>query len=214
MSDSGRLAERVMRFDALLHRYQFHKLRSQQFGNPHRGQGWILTVLKSKPEISQKELGLLLDMRNQSLGEFLNKLERAGYIVRTPSEEDRRTSTVKLTPEGLAAANSVEDKKVGFRALLDCLTEEEQRNFGDYLERVCANIEAQMQPEEEKLREEMLSHQGKFDGQRENPFGGGFDPAGMMPFGAPNFAGGFPPPPPPHNPHGDNNNNDSDKKEE
>ena len=57
-------------------------------------------MLKLKPEISQKELSDLLDMRPQSLGELLGKLERNGYITRTPSERDQRVLIIRLTDAG------------------------------------------------------------------------------------------------------------------
>lgn len=60
-------------------------------------------MLKLKLEITQKELTYLLDMSKQALGELLSKLEKAGYITRKPSEEDRRMIIITLTEKGKAA---------------------------------------------------------------------------------------------------------------
>jgi len=134
------LMEQLMRTSGLLHRYQMFNLRCfGPQGNPHRGQGRVLSILKMKPEISQKELGYLLDMRNQSLGELLNKLEKNGYITRTPSEEDRRTAVIRLTPEGEAAAG---DPTVAAEEdLFSSFSEEERKNLSDYLDRIIAALE-------------------------------------------------------------------------
>ncbi len=52
----------------------------------------------SQAEIgSFADLSYLLGIRQQSLNEPLNKLEKSGYVERRPSEEDRRVMVVHLT---------------------------------------------------------------------------------------------------------------------
>lgn len=139
------LMEQFMRFVGLLHRYQMHRFRSHgPFGNPHRGQGRVLSILKMQPEISQKELLYLLDMSKQSLGELLNKLERSGYVTRVPSEEDRRAANIRLTPEGAAAAGDIDTEQPDADNLFDCLDDEEQKKFSEYLDRLSAELEKQI----------------------------------------------------------------------
>lgn len=128
----------------LLHRYHHHGFKEQRsFANPHRGQGRVLALLKMQPEISQKELTYLLDMRNQSLSELLSKLEKAGYITRSQSETDRRVVDLKLTDAGREAASQLEQQKEGIDQIFECLNEEEQKNLSDYLERLIAELEKQ-----------------------------------------------------------------------
>ncbi|MFX3617782.1 MAG: MarR family winged helix-turn-helix transcriptional regulator [Sporolactobacillus sp.] len=120
-----------------LHRY--HQLGQRIYGpmsDPHRGQGRILALLKMKPEISQKDLSYLLDIRPQSLGELLAKLERGGYISREPSETDRRIMNIKLTAEGAKATEHRPDSDT----LFDCLSEEEQATFNSYLSRMIQSL--------------------------------------------------------------------------
>lgn len=139
------LMELFLQLEALLHRYQgYHFRQFGPLGNPLRGQGRILAMLKRQPEISQKELGYLLDMRNQSLGELLAKLERNGYITRTPSEEDRRTMNIKLTPEGAEAAENIDPTRIDIHKVFTCLNEEEQNNLSLYLERLITELENQL----------------------------------------------------------------------
>lgn len=139
------LIEQFTRIEWLLHRY--HLQNHVQFGpmgDPRRGQGRVLAILKLKPEISQKDLSYLLDMRPQSLGELLSKLEKNGFITRTPSETDRRVMNIKLTKEGTEAT----EQEFSFDKLFECLSEEEQMNLSIYLGRIIETIEAQLSDED------------------------------------------------------------------
>jgi DNA-binding MarR family transcriptional regulator len=141
----SKLMHSIVKLNRLLASYHFHSFRHfGPFANPMRGQGRVLSILKLQPEISPKERGYLLDMRNQSLGELLAKLERSGYITRTASEEDRRTADIKLTPEGLKAASESNSQESGIDTLLDCLSEEEKTNLDDYLQRIISKLSKTM----------------------------------------------------------------------
>jgi DNA-binding MarR family transcriptional regulator len=112
-------------------------------GAPYQGQGRILSLLKLKPEISQKELAHILDIRSQSLGELLAKLERSGYITRTPSDVDRRGMDIRLTDSGKAASEK-DVEPPDQASFLDCLNAEEQTTLSDYLGRLVKNLEEQL----------------------------------------------------------------------
>lgn len=143
MSDlNEQLLEQLLQLSAQLHRFQILRYRDRgPLGNPHRGQGRVLSILKLQPKISQKELSYLLDMRNQSLGELLGKLEQKGYLTRKPSETDRRTAMIELTPEGEAAANSVGDNQGDTDKLFASLSDEEKAELEEYLARLIASLE-------------------------------------------------------------------------
>lgn len=64
----------------------------------------ILIMLNELGAVSQSELTQMLGIQPGSASEVVIKLETAGYITRTPSEKDRRTTIVRLTQEGEAAA--------------------------------------------------------------------------------------------------------------
>ena len=100
----------------------------------------MLKVLKMKPEIPQKELSEILGMRPQSIGELLSKLEKKGYITRTPSLNDKRVIIVRLTEKGAGAeesGNSQSDPD----DIFGCLSEEEQSTFREYLDRMIDDLE-------------------------------------------------------------------------
>lgn len=136
------------RVEWLLHRcHQQNHMHFGPMGDTRKGQGRVLAILKLQPEISQKELSYLLDMRPQSLGELLAKLERNGYITRTPSETDRRILNIKLTEEGTRATQS-DEQEFSFDKLFECLSEEEQKNLSDYLSRIIETLETELGSEQ------------------------------------------------------------------
>ncbi len=179
------LMEQFIRIQWLLHRYnQQNFMNHGPIGNPRRGQGRVLAILKMKPEITQKDLSYLLDMRPQSLGELLSKLEKKGYITRTPSEKDRRVINIKLTEEGKQA--TVEE--LDFRNLFQCLNEEEQNNLNVYLQRIIKSLEEELGDIDE--------HDVHMHGHRGNPFhnhfgrpGRGGNPLGGLGHGGNPFGG-------------------------
>jgi DNA-binding MarR family transcriptional regulator len=167
------LLEQLVRLEWLLKRQHLRRhLAHGPMASPQRGQGRILSLLKLKPEITQKELSDILDIRPQSLGELLAKLEKAGYIERTPSEEDRRGMVVRLTEAGRAAA---EQPDPGPSALFDALSEEERINLASYLSRLIEKLEEDDVefPEMMHGRHHGFGHHGPHDHGRGGPdFGG------------------------------------------
>ncbi len=156
------ITEQLQQLQMLMHRASFHDfMGGGKTHNPHRGQGRVLAMLKIKPEISQKELTYLLGMSKQSLAELLTKLEKSGYITREPSEEDKRVMTVKLTEEGMKAADDVDDNTLETSKILDCLNDDELAAFSEYLGRVIKRYEEQFPDEDfeqrRKLMEEFMS---------------------------------------------------------
>lgn len=161
------LIEKFTRTEWLLHRYHLQKhMQHGPMGDTRRGQGRVLALLKMQPEISQKDLLYLLNMRPQSLGELLSKLERNGYITRTPSETDRRVMIIKLTQEG-AEATKAEGQDINFDNLFECLSEEEQKNLSGYLGRIIETLEAKLGAEQFPLDFGPCGRGG-------HPFGGHF----------------------------------------
>lgn len=183
------LMQRMYALNGLLHRYlRMRRGKGGPFGDPHRGQARVLALLRLKPEISQRELGYLLDIRPQSLGELLGKLEKSGYIARTPSAEDRRVMRVTLTEAGEAAARETGERQPEADMAFAALTEEEQAKLAALLDKVIA-----------ALRDEVGNEQGPMEGQPFEPGRGQFHRGGYgaHPGGGPRGHG-----PQGHCPHG------------
>ena len=143
------LLPQFIRIGELMHRYRHwaHQMCGPG-ADPHRGQGRVMALLKMRPEISQKDLSYLLDIRPQSLGELLAKLERGGYIEREPSPEDRRVMNIKLTEAGASAA---EQRTMAADAtMFSSLTGDERTTLGGLLAKVVAELEQSL----EKMHEE------------------------------------------------------------
>jgi DNA-binding MarR family transcriptional regulator len=172
------LLEQLFHLEWLLRRSQmFHHRIHGPMGAPYQGQGRILALLKLKPEISQKELSTILDIRSQSLGELLAKLENQGYITRTPSTEDRRVMNISLTEAGKAAAEQgSEPENLG--SFFDCLTPEEEATLSDYLNRLIKTLKEQMTSSESSFgmptREDLRERRFGREFRRGGPFGGEF----------------------------------------
>lgn len=167
------LIMQLTRVEWLLHKYhQQNHMHFGPMGDTRKGQGRVLAILKMQQEISQKELSYLLDMRPQSLGELLSKLEKNGYILRTPSETDRRVMNIKLTNEGIKATESTEPE-FSFDKLFECLSEEEQKNLSDYLDRIIESLESQLGDEQTVTDfDPRLQFDPRFDSRQFSPRSG------------------------------------------
>ncbi len=139
MSDTKKsIVHYAMTLHHIFHRIQFKK--SKQMIDSSKGQGRVLAILKMKPEISQKELSFLLDISKQSLAEVLGKLEKNDYIIRKPSQEDRRVQMITLTEKGHQVNIGQEENQTDYTSVLDCLTPEEQENLEKYLTKILNKI--------------------------------------------------------------------------
>lgn len=104
--------------------------------NPHRGQGKILSILKVRPIISQKELTYISNMSKQAVGELVYKLEKSGYITKEPSKKDKRVMMITLTEKGELALGEEGDGRSKTSKVLDCLSDDELVIFNGYLDRI------------------------------------------------------------------------------
>ena len=101
MEESKKLIDTFLEAYRLMHSYSMTWYRKNFNGiDPMQGQGRILSALRRMHSVSQKELGTSLDIRPQSLGELLQKLEANEYIKRYRSPTDKRALIVELTEKG------------------------------------------------------------------------------------------------------------------
>lgn len=135
------LYEKLRRLMRLLHKHHLRVYAERgPMADPTRGQGRLIAILKMQDGISTKDLSYLLDIRISSLNELLSKMEKTDYIKREPSETDKRVMLVKLTEKG----KSEQQQEWNPNAIFDCLSEDEQKAFGAYLDRVINSIEANL----------------------------------------------------------------------
>lgn len=167
-------------------RQMFSQAQSGPFADPARGQGRILAMLKIQPEIKTRELAYLLGIRQQSLNELLNKLEKSGHVERKPSEKDKRVMVVHLTEKG----KRIQQPETDYQEILDCLSLEELQLFGEYLDRIIAafgiqevddskedNITDWMEQAKERMGEEQFEQLMSMRERAFGSFGRGRSPA-------------------------------------
>lgn len=131
-------------------RYISKQMQHGPCADPTQGQGRVLAFLRMQPEISTKDLSYVLGIRQQSLNELLNKLEKNDLVVRKPSEEDKRVMIVHLTEKGKNAEQVEND----YSDIFSCLTEEELTTLNGYLEKLIDSLEDQSNG---KYEEEMMN---------------------------------------------------------
>ena len=119
----------------------------KKFGglDPRQGQGRILSALRRLNSISQKELGFILDIRPQSLGELLQKLESNGYITRHRSTTDKRALIVELTDKG----ERFQVQKPDYDELFADFSFEEKRAFKKSLDKISVQLTELIERENE-----------------------------------------------------------------
>lgn len=135
------LYEKFAKLERLLKRRQIQSSNTEgQFHmDPMHGQGRVIAALSMKDGISTKELSYVMDIAPPTLNEMLAKLVKAGYVERKASEEDKRIILNYVTPAGREMnAQHVAEDDIPF---LDCLSEAEQVNLSDYLDRIIARLE-------------------------------------------------------------------------
>lgn len=162
-----RIWHQINHLDSLLHRYY---RQGHGSGNPHRGQGRILSILKLQQEMPQKELGFLLDMRKQSLGELLTKLEHKGYIVREPSPTDGRAMIVKLTDTGMQAADDLSENSRDQKDFMNVLEQDEQEQLTGYLERLINALETEIDLSSEEHHDSHRHPHGRYHERKGNQY--------------------------------------------
>lgn len=102
------------------------------------GQQHILVKLhKSGGHLTQRELQESGGISSASISEVLSKLECAGLVSKTRSDEDRRQLEITLTPAGVARAEELIERRREFEGqCLACLTPDEQEQLVSLLDRL------------------------------------------------------------------------------
>lgn len=86
----------------------------------------MAALFRRREGVTMSELSRMLLVSNGNATAVVDRLEREGLVRRTPSEVDRRTVHVTLTPEGTAAFEAMaEGHEAEVARLFAGLTEEE-----------------------------------------------------------------------------------------
>jgi DNA-binding MarR family transcriptional regulator len=103
----------------------------------HRAEGESLDGLRLK------DLGHRLLVKPPSVTSIVDRLERLGFVSRRAAADDQRAKLVTLTPAGRDLATHVlERHPAQIRAILGGLTEGEQRELHDLMEKLASYLES------------------------------------------------------------------------
>src|SRR5262245_42244638 len=92
------------------------------------GQAALLGQIRHYPDLGVRELAAREGISAPSMTRYLDRLERAGLIVRTRSPEDARRIRLALTPKGVRVLRSVRRRRTAWLAeRLDRLSPDERR---------------------------------------------------------------------------------------
>lgn len=116
-------------------------LRKSSIDEINPAQGRILFVLWKKDEIPISELAKKTQLSKSTLTSMLDRLEKAGYTIRVPSEKDRRILLIKRTNKDRSFENKyIQVSNEMIKLFYEGFTSEEIDDFENYLKRILANL--------------------------------------------------------------------------
>lgn len=118
-------------------------------GDTTRGRGRVLALLKKREGVSTKEMATVMGIRVSSLNEVLGKMEKEGYVERTPSPDDRRVMLVWLTDKGKAVKLPDQDLP---NILFGTLDQGAKNQLAIYFEQMIASLQNKLEEEGESIK--------------------------------------------------------------
>jgi DNA-binding MarR family transcriptional regulator len=111
--DSVELANRLR--PVLLHLSRYLRREAHAEGITG-GQAALLAQIRTYPELGVRELAAREGVSRPAMTRYLDRLEKAGLVVRTRSAEDARKIRLALTPRGVRALRSVRRRRTAWLA--------------------------------------------------------------------------------------------------
>lgn len=121
----------IMRFELCWH--QFRRIRGGL-----DGQIRVMRFLHNHGASTQIEIQEALGIKSPAMSEHITKLEKQGYITRTPSEKDRRARIIRFTPAGEKMFGELLAEETD-KDLFSSLTSEEQETLRQLLTKLSAD---------------------------------------------------------------------------
>ena len=121
------------------HSFETYDLKPWQAG--------ILIVLSMEGELSQKELAKKLNLTPPSITTSIQKMEKLGYITRTPDPEDQRVLRLRLTEKSRAYLRHIREATIQMEErVLKGMSTEEKLLFKRLLLQVRENLTEGREP--------------------------------------------------------------------
>lgn len=97
----------------------------------------IMAVLGEFPGISADEISYKTQLEKSILSRAISKLLKRNLIVRATAVDDRRRSEIELSETGMTVYQEVVPLSYQYeKALLSCLSSEEQKQFSELIDRL------------------------------------------------------------------------------
>jgi DNA-binding MarR family transcriptional regulator len=94
--------------------------------------------------LSQARISEMMLVNRANITSLIDRMEKAGFVIRTPDPTDRRTNIVKLTGQGRNLLAKIEPLYIDqVRQIMAALKQADQENLIKMLERIRSNIPAQ-----------------------------------------------------------------------
>jgi DNA-binding MarR family transcriptional regulator len=137
--DSVELANRLRPVLLMINR---HLRREAHAEGITGGQAALLAQIRNHSQLGVRELAAREGISAPSMTRYLDRLEKAGLIVRTRSSEDARRIRPALTPKGVSVLRSVRRRRTAWLVeRLDGLAPAEQRAVAEAVEPLARLLE-------------------------------------------------------------------------
>src|SRR5919109_1946962 len=111
--DSVELANRLRPVLLHLNRYLRREAHAEGITG---GQAALLAQIRAYPELGVRELAAREGVSAPAMTRYLDRMERAGLVVRTRSPDDARRIRLAPTPKGVRALRSVRRRRTAWLA--------------------------------------------------------------------------------------------------
>jgi DNA-binding MarR family transcriptional regulator len=113
----------------------------------------VLTAIKARGSLRPSDLAALLERTPNSMSMLIDRMVKAGLVRRTRDRKDRRVVTVSLTEKGKTAVDPAIPAGWEFiHEVLSPLSDNEQFDLADMLERVKWELDSYLVPEMDKAK--------------------------------------------------------------
>jgi len=137
-----RVGDTLMRCQDLV--FSKYGLTTEQWG--------LLTAIKSRGPLRPSDLADLLDRTPNSMSMLIDRMVKAGLVRRTRDRKDRRVVTVSMTEKGKTVVEPAIPAGWEFiHEVLSTLSDDEQRDLADTLEKVKCELVGYLDPEMDKV---------------------------------------------------------------
>ena len=107
-----------------------------------RSQWYMLNYIYHTPDLTQKDLLEVMQVKSATLTAALNVLEEKGWIGRQQNDTDHRVKKISLTPAGRKLWESLPDPIIEVRAqMLIGISAEEEQAARAILDKAIQNLE-------------------------------------------------------------------------